>query len=295
MQRSMRMAYWGPLLDHGIGFNFDCWNHFMESGDKAALERPYPRLKRFCDVSAQHHFAATDCCGGEYRIPVVWLDHVAYTQQSHKHCAFNLTRRRCSSMRWLRLRSCSEEDGESYRQTGRELERITVEKVLDKKRKIFVAGEGRLCDRSLATAIIFDQCPGGETAAALKALVECPGNGDFVFRAMRCGGIGAGQLGRQDVILDDLRKRWPRCLVTHNNTVQKLVAEMDSTQQFSHARWHRCPSLAQIIENHILPPSLPSANTSTPHCTDTKSPFPADIPPAPSAPPPFPLPGIDQR
>src|SRR5258706_291065 len=32
----------------------------------------------------------------------------------------------------------------------------------------------RLCARPLATAILFDQCPRGATAAALRALVERP-------------------------------------------------------------------------------------------------------------------------
>ena len=32
-QRELEAAYWGPLLDHGVGFVFDNWNHYLESGD----------------------------------------------------------------------------------------------------------------------------------------------------------------------------------------------------------------------------------------------------------------------
>jgi hypothetical protein len=34
--------------------------------------------------------------------------------------------------------------------------------------------EMRLCDRSTATAILFDQCPKGRVAASLQALAELP-------------------------------------------------------------------------------------------------------------------------
>lgn len=32
----------------------------------------------------------------------------------------------------------------------------------------------RLCDRSLATAVLFDECPGGRIEASVRALADCP-------------------------------------------------------------------------------------------------------------------------
>ena len=31
---------WGPLLDHGVGFNFDCWHHYLYTGDAAGVYVP---------------------------------------------------------------------------------------------------------------------------------------------------------------------------------------------------------------------------------------------------------------
>jgi hypothetical protein len=47
MQRQMGTTVWGPILDHGVGFNFDCWQHYLETGDIDSLREPYPRLLRF--------------------------------------------------------------------------------------------------------------------------------------------------------------------------------------------------------------------------------------------------------
>jgi len=47
MERQLQLTSWGPILDHGIGFNFDCFYHHLYTGDLEALEEPYPRLLRF--------------------------------------------------------------------------------------------------------------------------------------------------------------------------------------------------------------------------------------------------------
>jgi len=52
MQKQIGGAYWGPLLDHGVGFNFDCWYHWMQTGDLESLREPYPRLLQFATYLA---------------------------------------------------------------------------------------------------------------------------------------------------------------------------------------------------------------------------------------------------
>ena len=46
-EREIQSSYWGPLLDHGVGFVFDCMHYYMYTGDIAALREPFPRLVKF--------------------------------------------------------------------------------------------------------------------------------------------------------------------------------------------------------------------------------------------------------
>lgn len=110
--------------------------------------------------------------------------------------------------------------------------------------------ETRLCDRSLATAILFDQCPGGNVDPALKALTECPPEMGFSYPAnagWRLWALAKG--GRMESILRDLRNRWGKMeSVTQNNTLQEdWHAEPDSNAQWSH-----CP----VVPLYILYTSI---------------------------------------
>ena len=89
-QRELDAAYWGPLLDHGVGFVFDNWNHYLETGDLDAEREPFPRLLRFSD----YLWTLRDGDGllpvENLGIPNVWIDHEAYRNQRNRQCAFNL-------------------------------------------------------------------------------------------------------------------------------------------------------------------------------------------------------------
>ncbi len=91
-QKQVDAAYWGPLLDHGVGFNFDCWKHYLETGDRNSLVEPYPRLIRFAEylqgLREKDGLLPVEHLG----IPTVWIDHDAYQQQRHKQCAFQSVR-----------------------------------------------------------------------------------------------------------------------------------------------------------------------------------------------------------
>ena len=61
-----------------------------------------------------------------------------------------------------------------------------------------------MCDRSLATAVLYNQCPRGRTEAALRVLAECPPEMGFSYPAnagWRLWALGKG--GRADVIVKD--------------------------------------------------------------------------------------------
>src|ERR1035441_1652331 len=95
----------------------------------------------------------------------------------------------------------------------------------------------RTCDRSLATAILFDQCPNNESAAAVRSLVECPPNMGFSYPANACWRLWAlAKSGRGDIILADLRQRWATMAsVKENNTLQEdWHIQPDTGQQWSH-------------------------------------------------------------
>ena len=75
-----------------------------------------------------------------------------------------------------------------------------------------MAGRGtgiRLSDRTLANALLFNQCPGDETTAAVRALAECPPqlrlsypcNAGWRYWAL-------GKAGRGDVIVSEFREKW---------------------------------------------------------------------------------------
>ncbi len=255
MQKQMDAASWGPLLDHGVGLNFDCWWHFLETGDLDALKEPYPRLLRF----AQYLESIRDSNGllpvENLGIPAVWIDHNAFRKPRHKQCAFNLYA--AAMFRNALAPICRAfNDGaraEHFEKLGDQLLEATAARHWDSDKKIFVANKPwldeekgpRYCDRSLATSILYDQCPDGQNAAALKTLVECPPEMGLSYPANAYWRYWAlAKLGRTDVILKDFRERWATMpSVVLNKTLQEdWHAEPDST-----AEWSHCP-LSPVFE-----------------------------------------------
>ena len=248
MQRQVGATVWGPLLDHGVGFAFDCWNHYWETGDLEATREPYPRLLRFAEylrtiVRREDGLLPVEGMG----VPAVWIDHDAYRAQRHKQCAFNLY---AAAMLQHALAPLAREfgDGRQARQFvtfGKKLQAAAVRKFWSPERGLFVANlpwladerSPRLCDRSLATAILFGQCPGSETGAGLRALADCPPEMGLSYPAnagWRLWALAKG--GRTDALLRDLRERWATLpSVVRNNTLQESwKAEPDSGDQWSH-------------------------------------------------------------
>ncbi len=249
VERQFGLTGWGPLLDHGVGFVFDCWHYFNYTGDLEALREPYPRLLRFADFL--HELWQK---GGRQLLPVenigipsVWIDHNAYLRQRHKQCAFNLY---AAAMLENALSPLCREFGDrkqekAARDFGRNLVAAAAGRFWSPEREIFVnnlpwlkeEGTPRLCDRSLATSILFDQCPGQKTEAAIEALAGCPSEMGLSYpanAAWRMWALAKG--GRADIIVKDLRERWATMdSVRLNNTIQEdWKALPDSGAQWSH-------------------------------------------------------------
>jgi phage tail protein X len=247
VERQLDLSGWGPILDHGVGFNFDCWHHYSYTGDLEALREPYPRLLRFADylrsLVGRDGLLPVEDLG----IPSVWIDHVAYQQQRHKQCAFNLYVAAMLQHALAPICRAFGDDRQARRaeQFGRALQTGTVRKYWNRKLGLFVNNlpwvsedKGiRTCDRSLATAILFGQCPGGQTAPALQMLAECPTAMGFSYPCNAGWRLWAlAQGGRADIIVKDLRERWATMdSVRLNNTLQEdWTAQTDSGQQWSH-------------------------------------------------------------
>jgi len=247
IEREMDLTNWGPILDHGVGFLFDCRNHYFYTGNLEALSEPYSRLLRFAQY-LQSRIGNDGLLPVEnLGIPSVWLDHHAYRQQRDKQCAFNLYV--AAAMQHALAPICQAfgdtAQAQSLEQLSRQLVNATVRRYWSSQRKLFVNNlpwldedkTPRTCDRSLATAILFDQCPGGQTAAAVDSLVECPPEMGFSYPANQCWRMWAlAKGGRADAIVKDFRQRWATMdSVTENNTLQEdWHARPDSNDQWSH-------------------------------------------------------------
>jgi len=247
MERQLHLTGWGPILDHGIGFVFDCMHHYLYSGDLKALVEPYPRLLRFAQylktIQGRDGLLPVEGLG----VPSVWIDHEAYRHQRHKQCAFNLY---AAAMLQHGLAPICKAFGDSQRAKdatdfGQSIQAATVRRFWSDERGLFVNNlpwhskerSVRLCDRSLATAVLFDQCPQGRTGPALRTLAECPSEMGFSYPAnagWRLWALAKG--GQADVVIQDLRKRWAVMdSVILNNTLQEnWKVRPDSDSQWSH-------------------------------------------------------------
>src|ERR1035441_4696892 len=247
VERQFDLSGWGPILDHGVGFIFDCWSHYLYTGDLAALREPYPRLLRFARYL--QGLVGTDGLlpVENFGIPSVWIDHVAYQRQRHKQCAFNLYAG--AAMEHALAPLCrafgDASQAEAVEQFGQGLVAATVSRYWSSELGLFINNRPwlaeekspRTCDRSLATAILFEQCPGGQNAAAVRSLAECPSEMGFSYPANAGWRLWAlARSGRADVIVADLRRRWATMAsVKENNTLQEdWQAPPDSGAQWSH-------------------------------------------------------------
>jgi hypothetical protein len=249
VERQFGLTGWGPLLDHGVGFCFDCSHYYNYTGDLEALREPYPRLLRFAQYL--HELWEREGRGllpvENIGIPSVWIDHNAYEKQRHKQCAFNLY---TAAMLEHALAPLCREFGDrkqekAARDLGRNLLAAAVGGFWSPEREIFVNNlpwrteekKSRLCDRSLATSVLFDQCPGQKMGAAIEALANCPPEMGLSYPANACWRMWAlAQGGRTDIIAKDLRERWGTMdSVKLNNTLQEdWQAAPDSGAQWSH-------------------------------------------------------------
>lgn len=247
MEREMQLTEWGPLLDHGIGFNFDVYHYYLYTGEVDRISEVFPRLVRF-----YHYLLGIRGSDGllpveNIGVPVVWIDHNAYQKQRHKQCAFNLYA--AAMMRHAFAPVC-DAFGEStlsrtVRQEADRLLQATVNRFWSTEKRTFVNNlpwlqeekEPRLCDRSLATALLYDQCPGGATGPSLELLVRPTASVGMSYPANTCWRYWAlTRFNRADIFVQELKEKWSKLeAVRLNNTLaEDWYAKPDSNSQWSH-------------------------------------------------------------
>jgi alpha-L-rhamnosidase len=257
-QKQIDGAYWGPLLDHGVGFVFDCWHHYFQTAEKEALEEPYPRLAKFGEYLAKR-------IGGDgllqvenLGVPTVWIDHEAFKLPRHKQCAFNLYSAAMFRHALAPLAELFGEPGRAARcrRVADGLLAATQRRFWSPRHGLFVDNLPwledekalRLSDRTLATSVLFDQCPAANTKAAVRALAEAPPEMGLSYPCNAGWRYWAlGKAGRAEVVVADFRRRWATMeAVRLNNTLPEFwTARPDTTQEWSH-----CP-LAPIYNLYM--------------------------------------------
>lgn len=255
-QRQMGVAMWGPLLDHGIGFIFDNYNHWMETGLLEDLDESYPRLVRFMGYLESIEDEGSSLLPvSDLGMPTVWIDHLAFKQKRHKQCAFNLY---ASAALSHALAPLADARGDSTtaaraRQFAQRLREGAERKFWCSERGLYVdnqpweteEGEARLSDRSLATAVLFGLNPNGKNEPSIAALADCPPSMGLSYPAnvvWRFWALAHG--GRMDAVWRDIAADWATLpSVQSNNSIQEYwTAPPDSIHTYSH-----CPYAPLII------------------------------------------------
>jgi alpha-L-rhamnosidase len=246
--KQVGLAHWGPILDHGLAFCFDCWHYYWETGDLAPLEEVYPRLLRFADylqsLPRPNGLLPVDDLG----LPVVWLDHDAFRAQRHKTCPFNLYVVATCRHALAPLAHAFGDDrrAEALSAFADAVHGATVARFWCPETRCFVdnlpwreeEGGDRYSDYALALAVLYDLCPGGDAARALELLATLPdgvgrsypANSAWRYRAL-C------RAGRVETVLRDLRTVWATMpSVVYNMTVQeKWHARPDGYDLWGHS------------------------------------------------------------
>jgi hypothetical protein len=248
MERQLNLTSWGPILDHSVGFNFDCYYYYLYSGDLTALKEVFPRLIIFKNYLKKIMDPETGLLPVEdLGIPSVWIDHDAYHRQRDKQCAFNLYSGAMLQHALLPLCDALKDDynGRDAQDLSDKILQGVMHQFWSAKDQALIINqpwlkedqEIRLCDRSLSTAVLYDQIPAEGIKNALKLLVEIPREMGLSYPAnagWRYWALARG--GRMDVVIDEIKEKWASLeSVIRNNTLQEAwIVQPDSNSQWSH-------------------------------------------------------------
>ena len=245
-QREVGATSWGPLLDHGVTLVYDAWRHYRETGETDLLLDLYPRFVRFADYLLARRGKDGLLPVEGWGVPAVWIDN-CFPRPRHKQCAFNLFAAAILKTALAEIAALAGDPAGQKRWTAGAdtLLSATVRRFWSAERGLFVnnlpwedeEGSARLDDRSLATALLFDQCPGGRAREAVAALASPPASMGLSYPANSHWRMQAlARHGRIDAVLRELRERWAvmPSVVLNNTTSEDWAVRPDSSDQWSH-------------------------------------------------------------
>ncbi|SFF34313.1 alpha-L-rhamnosidase-related protein [Thermoflexibacter ruber] len=248
MEREIGITEWGPLLDHGVGFNFDCYYYYLYHADTFALQEVYPRLKIFFNYLKSIQKPEGTMPVENLGIPTVWIDHIAYKKQKHKECAFSLyVAGMCrEALSKLALAMNEPAFAKEVIAFGEKVLAATQKKFWDEKRKIYICNkpwigeenEIRYCDRSLSMAVLYGLNIGNQDDNAIKILAETPNELGISYptnAVWRYWALAKGK--RIDILLKEFRTQWYEAPSVQLNNVlaEFLEVKPDTNNQWSHA------------------------------------------------------------
>lgn len=181
-QRQIGATPWGPILDHGVQFVFDCQNHLLLTGDKKTYDHIVPNVIKFCDfiIGLKADDGLIPVGDKELGVYSVWLDHYAYAKQEHKKCSFNLYV--AAMLKYAAATICKNvglvDKCKDYEDEAELILSSAVKRFWCPKRRVFIdnlptetsEGETRISERSVALSLIFDFCPEGEISESIDVL-----------------------------------------------------------------------------------------------------------------------------
>jgi hypothetical protein len=245
-QRQVGATRWGPLLDHGVSFVSDAWRHYQESGDSELPLALYPGFVRFAAYLLERRGKDGLLPVEGWGVPAVWIDD-GFQKQRHKQCAFNLFAAGVLRSALAPLAALAG-DAAAQKRFGAAADALTaaaVARFWSRERSLFVCnlpwedeeGGEHLDDRSLASALLFDQCPGGRVFESVQALAQPDASLVLSFPASSHWRMQAlARHGRIDAVLRELRERWALLpsVLKNNTTSERWDVRPDSTDQWSH-------------------------------------------------------------
>jgi hypothetical protein len=218
-QRHVNATPEGPRLEHGLGFALDAWRHYQETGESDLPAQIHPRFVRFASYLLERRGKDGLLPVEGWGVPSVWVGD-GFERQRHRQCAFNLLAAAALKHALAPLAALSG-DAAAEKRFGAAADALVVAcaaRFWSRERSLFVCnlpwedeeGTERLDDRSLATALLFDQCPEGRAAESVRALAQ-PSEGLLLSDA--AGSIwrlrALARHGRIDAVLRALRERGP--------------------------------------------------------------------------------------
>jgi hypothetical protein len=230
-QRQVGASYWGPLVDHSIGFCLEHHNHWMETGELEPAAENWPRIFKFVgyleDSAAKHGGTLPAEPEGP---ETVWMDHEAYRSPGEKRCALNL-------YAVVMLRKIAElgealgKSAEAFTHLAQDLLTATVERywyegaecIVNNLDTVRTESDFRFDDRSLATTVLYGLSPTGGTEKMLDLLEERPENLGESYPANAVWRLRAlAEHGREQTVIEELRTRWfGMHSVQRNHTIQE--------------------------------------------------------------------------